>query len=106
MKSQNIHHTKLKYILLSKIPFVIADATDCPKQYQEYSAMNDELKSMIEIKPDILRDVTIIIEKFSCNSHYILVFLEDFVSNFSATIVSKLFFSLLKNKLLIFFLFM
>lgn len=65
----------------------ILDATDCPKQYQEFAALNDELKSMTNIKPAVLHDVDAIIEKFSCNP-YVSVFLKDFVNILFREIIS------------------
>lgn len=57
------------------------DATDCPHEFQRYSAPIDKLKSMIDIKPTVALDFTAIRDKFPCNQ-LCLQFLKYFVNKF------------------------
>lgn len=47
---------------------------------QRYSAVQDKLKAMTDIKPSVLQDVAIIIEKFPCNKVEVPGMLENFVN--------------------------
>lgn len=55
-------------------------ATDCPQTYKRYSTVNDQLKSITGIKPEVLANITAIVEKFPCNDKFgIPFFLQSFL---------------------------
>lgn len=76
---------KSNWISILKWNFIAA-ATDCPKNMERYTAVQDKLKLMTDIKPVVLQNVDAIIEKFPCNDDQVPTFLEDFVSNCFQTI--------------------
>lgn len=61
------------------INFVVG-ASDCPNSTNRYSDTQDRLKALPNIKPSILQDVAIIIEKFPCGIRYVPHFLDELVS--------------------------
>lgn len=46
-------------------PYIVV--TDCPNESQKYSEAKNELKTMIDIKPNVSEDFAAIYEKFPCN---------------------------------------
>lgn len=65
----------------STFNFHYAAAVDCPRRYRRYLDVIDRLKSMVDIKPSVIKHSTTIRDKFPCNDGG-FEFLERFVSNF------------------------
>lgn len=54
-------------------------ACDCPYEFGFYSKYIEKLKSMVDIKPTLAPDFTVISEKFPCNMNAVIL-LTQFVS--------------------------
>lgn len=69
-----------------------AAPADCPDFAEVYSKAMDDLRLMVDIKPTVIEDVTIIRDKFPCIER-ILDFVKCFVSNLETETSNKIQFS-------------
>lgn len=56
--------------------------SECPKDFEYYySKPSNTIKTMVDFKPKVVQDFTVIRDKFPCN-RYVIDFLRQFVSEF------------------------
>lgn len=55
-------------------------AADCPYFTEKYAKVIDELEWMVDLRPEVIEDVTAIRDAFPCNED-VITYLETYVSN-------------------------